>query len=118
MGVTLTGFGVTLAGLLAVALSFSGIDFFERFYENIFLPPLAGLLILVAGVVGLATQLGRKDRACVAGLAFLPPFLVVVTAVATNPNVHGVFPLFLFASIPFLFAGIIIGIMALAARRP
>jgi hypothetical protein len=53
-----------------------------------------------------------------AGLAFLPPFLGALIGVFTNPNVHGVFPLFFLACIPLFLAGIILAIMALISRRP
>ncbi len=116
--VTISGFGITLAGAIALGLSLSGVELLDRLGDSVFLPALVGVLVLVIGLIGWASQLDRHARARMAGLALLPPGLLVITTVFGNPNIHGIFPLFLFTCIPLFFAGIILGIMALASRRP
>jgi hypothetical protein len=108
-GVTLTGILIVVFGAICFAIS-------PVSYSMLF--PAIGILILASGLIGWATRLGCAARARLAGLAIVPPALVVVIGIFSTPNVHGLFPYLVVACIPLLLAGIILGIMALASRRP
>jgi hypothetical protein len=109
---------VTLLGFATVVIGFVDLAGFDGSYRVLFPAIGIGLLILAAGLVGWATRLGCAARARLAGLAILPPALVVVIGIFSTPNIHGLFPYLVIACIPLLLAGITLAIMALASHRP
>jgi hypothetical protein len=114
--VTFNGIGIVILGVAAVALSFSEMEPFESFGDDIFLPGLIGILIFCIGLIGWASQLGRTARRRMAALTVLPLPCIWIGGVLSHANIHDIFALCFIASIPLFLVGIILGIMALASR--
>lgn len=108
---------IALTGFVLLLGAVAPIFIFQDFFDATMWTATAGLLLLLVGLIGWATQLGRRARARMAGLALLPPALLVTIGFFTNPNVHGVFPLFFLACVPLSLIGIVVGIMSIASRR-
>ena len=107
----------TLCGLGLIALGFGGLClstiFIEVNYSALFLAIGIGLLCLFVGLIGWATKLEKRQRRKIGSFRLFLPIAICVCAGLTNPNVHGVFPLFVLASIPICFVGIIVLLMSI-----
>lgn len=91
-------------------------DFIGRHLTVFGFAILFGLLCLVAGLIGWATQLDRRGRVRVAKFALLLPlFVLIVAGYSSELGVHGVFPLFLISMAPVMLVGLIVVFMAVKA---
>ncbi len=124
-GITLGGLGVFTAAEFALVLAFRGYEIFAGHIRQILMAFPAGLLVLLVGLIGWATQIGRRGRLLLAALALAPlPLLWIAVAIFSKIHIQSNVGLYLLASgplfaavLPLFVTGLILGIMALASRR-
>jgi len=120
---TLAIIGMSVA---AISLGALGFDFatMGRFafisdnYEVFLLAIVAGVALLLVGLIGWAAVLGRAGRTRIAFFTLTLPLCVVLIGYALGgTNVHGPFFIFLLPMTPLIVAGLVVAIMAASARR-
>ena len=124
---TFSGLALVIAGEAAIGLDFSGVEWLGNFYNETLVAIIGGMLILLIGLIAWATRAGLKTRAVMAALSLAPlPVILSLLRMAGlfNVNTHRILALLviastplLLASVPLFAAGVLLGIMAIAARR-
>ena len=112
--VALSGCGLTAMGFTAFSLGtiFSEFHSFTLYLWMIGL----GLLGLLIGVVGQVFNLDRQKRRKISALLIFGPLAVCVVVGFIDTNLHGVFPLFVIASIPIWLLGIVVFLTSFVGR--
>lgn len=115
------GGSATIIGLTAYGLDFVTVgefSFISDHFEVFLFAILIGVALLMTGLIGWASTLGKNGRRRIAFLAFILPLTVIAIGYALGgTNVHGLFFLFLLAMAPLIVVGLVVAMMAASARR-
>lgn len=118
-GVALSGVGLLVIGLGAVALDFvtMGDLGLSEYFEVFVLAILVGAVALLVGLIGWAAKSGKRERTRLAtGTLLVPAGVFCIAYFAVGTNVHGPFYLFAIPSFLLFLVGLVLAIMSAAAR--
>jgi hypothetical protein len=115
--VSILGISLMAVGLAAFAIDFMTRGHYSQYlgdnYELLFGIILAGLISLIVGFVGLASNLGRRGRASLGiKVLFLPIVVCVLAGILGGTNVHGTYFIFVLAMLPISLLGLILLVVA------